>query len=183
MTSNVQRLLLCGALAQELPYGGSLEGPAPHHPFGPIKGAVGTGGERCPDMYTVPTVHLCQIDTPTKAGGYCLPEIDPLPLGNTVDNLETWYNDAFLSGLHQAAEISKHRSGHCFNCQKEGHHWHQCKETLFPELSNQADREREERKKKALNPQGGIGMKGGHAPTPLARIGLAPPQVPDAPTQ
>ena len=33
---NVQRLLLCGALARELPYGGSLEGPAPHHPFGPI---------------------------------------------------------------------------------------------------------------------------------------------------
>ena len=42
---NVQRLLLCGALARELPYGGSLEGPAPHHPFGPIEGAVGVGGE------------------------------------------------------------------------------------------------------------------------------------------
>ena len=66
---NVQRLLLCGALAREPPYGGSLEGPAPHHPFGPIEGAVGAGGEQCPDTYTVPTVHLCQIDTPTKAGG------------------------------------------------------------------------------------------------------------------
>ena len=65
---NVQRLLLCGALAQELPYGGSLEGPAPHHPFGSIEGAVGAGGERCPDMYMVPTIHLCQIDTPTEAG-------------------------------------------------------------------------------------------------------------------
>ena len=42
---NVQRLLLCGALAREPPYGGSLEGPAPHHPFGPIEGTVGTGGE------------------------------------------------------------------------------------------------------------------------------------------
>ena len=42
---NVQRLLLCGALARELPYGGSLEGPAPHHPFGPIEGTVGAGGE------------------------------------------------------------------------------------------------------------------------------------------
>ena len=58
-----------GALARELPYGGSLEGPAPHHPFGPIEGAVGAGGEQCPDTYTVPTVHLCQIDTPTEAGG------------------------------------------------------------------------------------------------------------------
>ena len=64
---NVQRLLLCGALAREPPYGGSLEGPAPHHPFGPIEGAVGAGGEQCPDTYTVPTIHLCQIDTPTKA--------------------------------------------------------------------------------------------------------------------
>ena len=42
---NVQRLLLCRALAQEPPYGGSLEGPAPHHPFGLIEGAVGAGGE------------------------------------------------------------------------------------------------------------------------------------------
>ena len=66
-------------------------------------------------------------------------------------------------------EISKHRSGHCFNCQKEGHHWCQCKEILSPELqelSDQQDREREERKKKALNPRGGMGMRGGHAPTP-----------------
>ena len=41
----VQRLLLCGALAREPPCGGSLEGPAPHHPFGPIEGAAGEGGE------------------------------------------------------------------------------------------------------------------------------------------
>ena len=42
---NVQRLLLRGALARELPYGGSPEGPAPYHPFGLIEGAVGAGGE------------------------------------------------------------------------------------------------------------------------------------------
>ena len=45
VSKNVQRLLLFGALAREPPCGGSLEGPAPHHPFGPIEGAVGTGGE------------------------------------------------------------------------------------------------------------------------------------------
>ena len=114
-----------------------------------------------------------------------VPQIDPPPLGNTVDTLEMWYNDGFLIGLCQAAEISKHGSGRCFNCQKEGHHWHQCKETLSPELqelSDWQDREREERKK-ALNPQGGMGMKGGHAPTPLAGISPAPPQAPDAPAQ
>ena len=115
-----------------------------------------------------------------------VPEIDPPSLGNTVDALEMWYNDGFLIGLRQAAEISEHRSGRCFNCQKEGHHWHQCKEVLFPELqdlSNQQDREREERKKRSLNPQGGVGMKGGHAPTPLVGISPALPQAPDTPAQ
>ena len=113
-----------------------------------------------------------------------MPKINPQPLGDTVDALEMWYNDGFLIGLHQATEISKHRSGHCFNCQ-EGHRWHQCKilSSELQELSNRQDREREERKKKALNPRGGMGMKGGHAPTLLVGISLVLPQVPDTPTQ
>ena len=115
-----------------------------------------------------------------------VPEVDPPPLGNTMDALESWYNDRFLIGLRQATEISEDRNGHCFNCQKEGHHWRQCKEPLSPELqdlSDKQDREREERQKKALNPQGGMGMKRGHAPTPLVGVSLAPPQTPDAPAQ
>ena len=129
------------------------------------------------------TVRPAQLDA---APAEVVPEIDPPPLGDTVDALETWYNDGFLIGLCQAAEISEHRSGRCFNCQKEGHRWRQCKEILSPELqelSDRQDREREERKKKALNPRGGVGMKGGHAPTLLAGISLALPQVPDTPTQ
>ena len=127
-------------------------------------------------------VRPAQLDT---APAEVVPKIDPPPLGDTVDALKMWYNDGFLIGLCQAAEISEHRSGHCFNCQ-EGHRWRQCKETLSPELqelSDQQDREREERKKKALNPRGGMGMKGGHAPTPLAGISPAPPQAPNAPAQ
>ena len=80
---------------------------------------------------------------------------DSAPLNNTLDTLETWYNDGFLIGLRQAAEVSKLRHGHCFNCQKEGHRWHQCKEPLSPELqevSDQQDRECEDRKKRSLNP-------------------------------
>ena len=76
-----------------------------------------------------------------------VPETDPLLVGNTMYALESWYNDGFLIGLRQAAEISKHRHGHCFNCQKEGHRWHQCKEPLSPELqevSDQQDRECED---------------------------------------
>ena len=109
------------------------------------------------------TVRPAQLDA---APAEVVPEIDPPLLGDTVNALEMWYNDGFLIGLRQATEISEHRSGHCFNCQKEGHRWCQCKETLSPELqelSDRQDREREERKKKALNPRGGVGMKGGHA--------------------
>ena len=113
------------------------------------------------------TVRPAQLDAdPTEA----VPKADSVPLTDTMDTLETWYNDRFLIGLHQAAEVSELRHGCCFNCQKEGHHWHKCKEPLSPELqevSDQQDREREDRKKTALNPRGGMGMKGGHAPIPL----------------
>ena len=98
-----------------------------------------------------------------------------------MEALESWYNDGFLIGLRQAAEISEYRSGHCFNCQKEGHCWCQCKE--LQELSDKQDRERDEWKKKALNHQGGMGVKGGHAHTSLAGVNLVAPQVPGAPTQ
>ena len=104
------------------------------------------------------------------------PEADAPIFDNTVDALESWYNDGFLIGLRQAATISESRSGCCFNCQKEGHYWLQ-------ELSDQQDREREEWKKRSLNPKGGVGAKGGHAPTPLVGANLALPQVPGAPAQ
>ena len=129
------------------------------------------------------TVHPAQLDAdPTEAAL----EADPVPLTDTLDALETWYNDGFLIGLRQATEVSKLRHGHSFNCQKEGHRWRQCKEPLSPELqqvSDQQDREREDRKKRALNLRGGMGMKGGHAPIPLAGVSPAPPQVPGIPTQ
>ena len=129
------------------------------------------------------TICPAQLDAdPTEA----TPEANPVPLTNTLDALETWYNDGFLIGLRQAAEVNELRHGRCFNCQKEGHRWHQCKEPLSPELqevSDHQDREREDRKKRALNPRGGVGMKGGHAPIPLAGVSPAPPQAPGIPAQ
>ena len=70
---NVQGLLLHGALARELPYGGTPEGPAQYYPFGSTEGAVGSGGERCFDTYLIPSIYICQIDTATKAGGTLSP--------------------------------------------------------------------------------------------------------------
>ena len=82
------------------------------------------------------TVHPAQLDA---APAEAVPEIDSPLLGNTLDALESWYNDGFLIGLCQAAEISEHRQGCCFNCQKEGHCWCQCKETLSQELQELSD--------------------------------------------
>ena len=120
-------------------------------------------------------VHPAQLDADSTEA---VPEVDSVPLNDTLDALETWYNDGFLIGLRQATEVSKLRHGRCFNCQKEGHHWHQCKEPLsleLQEVSNQQDRECEDRKKRSLNPRGGVGTKGGHAPILLAGASPAPP--------
>ena len=57
---------------------------------------------------------------------------------------------------------------------------------LSPELqevSDQQDRECEDRKKKALNPRGGMGMKGGHAPTPLVVVSPVLSQASGDPAQ
>ena len=50
------------------------------------------------------TVRPAQLDAdPTEV----TPEADPVPLTDTLDALETWYNDGFLMGLRQAAEVSE----------------------------------------------------------------------------
>ena len=79
-----------------------------------------------------------QLDAPLVEG---TPEAEHLPTTDMLDNLETWYNDGFLIGLCQAALISEQQHNHCFNCQKEGHHWCECKETLSPELQELADKQ------------------------------------------
>ena len=50
------------------------------------------------------TVRPAQSDAdPTEAA----PEADSVPLTDTLDALETWYNDRFLIGLRQATEVSE----------------------------------------------------------------------------
>ena len=124
------------------------------------------------------TVCPAQLDTAQVEAAH---EADTPTFDDTVDALESWYNNGFLIGLWQAAAISKSRSGRCFNCQKDGHYWCQCKETLSPEpqeLSNQIDREREEQKKRSLNTKGGHGSKG--RPHPYTLSGSQPGATPGA---
>ena len=100
------------------------------------------------------------------------PKVDAPTFHDTVDALESWYNDGFLIGLWQAATIIESRSGRCFNCQKEGHYWCQCKETLSRELqelfrsTRQGARGTEE---KVFKPQGGHGNEGRPCPYTLSR--------------
>ena len=76
-------------------------------------------------------VHPTQLDAGQAEAA---PKADPSMFDDTIDALESWYNDGFLIGLRQAAEISEFWSGRCFNCQKEGHHWRKCKEPLSPDF-------------------------------------------------
>ena len=105
--------------------------------------------EKRNDGYTVCPAQLDADSTKVA------PKVNPAPLNDTLDTLKTWYNDGFLIGLRQAAKVSKLRHGCCIYCQKEGHHWLQCKEPLsleLQEVSDQQDREHEDRKKRSLNP-------------------------------
>ena len=110
-----------------------------------------------------------------------------MPLTDTSDALETWYNDRFLIGLRQAAlRLANSDTGTALIARRKATVGINVRSPFPPELqevSDQQDREREDRKKRALNPRGGVGMKGGHAPIPLVGVSLAPPQAPGVPTQ
>ena len=102
--------------------------PAEHHHQQPP-------AEKRNDGYTV---HPAQLDVDSVEAA---PEVDSTPSNDTLDALKTWYNNGFLIGLRQAAEVRELRHGRCFNCQKEGHHWRQCKEPLSPELQEVSDQQ------------------------------------------
>ena len=104
------------------------------------------------------------------------PEADAPTFDDTVDALESRYNDGFLIPP-KLLRLANPRVAIASTTRKKVT-WCQCKETLSPELqelSDQQDREQEEWKEKIFKPQGGVGVKGGHAPTPLVGASLAPP--------
>ena len=114
-----------------------------------------------------------QASANKRADGYtlCLTQLDAKPkevvpeptLTATFlkddDILERWYSDGFLIRLRQATEISEYCNGKCFNCKKEGHHWHQCQEPLsleLQELAEKHDKEHKECEQRALNHWGAL---------------------------
>ena len=128
-------------------------------------------------------VHPTQLDAEPSGEEHEADAIFP-SFFDDDDVLKTWYNDRFLIGLRQAAEISKYCNGRCCNCQKEGHHWCQCKEPLSPELQELADKQDQackEHEQKTLNLQGGARVKEGCTPAPLVGANPAVPQAAGAP--
>ena len=82
-------------------------------------------------------------------------EPDPSPT-NEIDPDEIYNEGYYVAVINMANEADKW--GRCFNCGKEGHRWAECKEPLKESLK--LAKERANRKKQALNRDGGVGTKG-----------------------
>ena len=92
------------------------------------------------------------------------PDLSPT---NDIDPDEIYDEGYYVAVINTANEADKW--GCCFNCGKEGHRWAECKEPLKESLK--LAKERANRKKQGLNPDGGVGMKGAHPPPP--QMGMA----------
>ena len=83
-----------------------------------------------------------------------------LPPSCDIDLGEIYDNGCYVAIISMAKEAKKW--GRCFNYGEEGHHWAHCTE-LLKESLKQA-KERVNRKKQALNRDGGAGAKGAWPP-------------------
>ena len=86
-------------------------------------------------------------------------EPDPSPT-NEIDPDEIYDEGYYVAVINTANEANKW--GRCFNCGKEGHRWAECKEPLKESLK--LAKERANRKKQALNWDGGVRTKGAQPP-------------------
>ena len=85
------------------------------------------------------------------------PDLSPT---NDIDLDEIYDEGYYVAVINMANEANKW--GCCFNCGKEGHRWAECKEPLKESL--RLAKERANRKKQALNRDGGVGTKGAQPP-------------------
>ena len=80
---------------------------------------------------------------------------------------EDVYDEGYYIGvINTADEMSRHLRL-CFNCGRGGHYWEDCTEPLKDSLKQakeRVNREIRENQEKQLNPNGGAGGKGAHAP-------------------
>ena len=97
-------------------------------------------------------VRHTNVQIPDQGGD----EPDPSPT-NEIDLDEIYNEGYYVAVINMANEADK-----CFNCGKEGHRWAECKEPLKESLK--LAKQRANRKKQALNRDGGVGTKGAQPP-------------------
>ena len=84
---------------------------------------------------------------------------------------EEAYDEGYYIGVINTADEMSQRLRLCFNCGRGGHYWADCTEPLKESLrlaKERVNRETRNGQDKQLNPNGGAGGKGAHAPQPMS---------------
>ena len=129
--------------------------PKPHHTDSGNKNTSHYNKNSTYDKPRAYTVRHTDVQIPDQGGD----EPDPSPT-NEIDPDEIYDEGYYVAIINTANEADKW--GRCFNCGKEGHRWAECKEPLKESLK--LAKERANRKKQALNRDGGVGTKGARPP-------------------
>ena len=129
--------------------------PKPHHTDGGNKNASHYNKNSTYDKPRAYTVRHTNVQIPDQRGDE--PDLSPT---NDIDPDEIYDEGYYVAVINTANKADKW--GRCFNCGKEGHRWAECKEPLKESLK--LAKERANRKKQALNRDGGVGMKGARPP-------------------
>ena len=129
--------------------------PKPHHTDSGNKNTSHYNKNSTYDKPRAYTVRHTDVQIPDQRGDE--PDLSPT---NDIDPDEIYDEGYYVAVINTANEADKW--GRCFNCGKEGHRWAECKEPLKESLK--LAKERANRKKQALNRDGGVGMKGARPP-------------------
>ena len=129
--------------------------PKPHHTDSGNKSTSHYNKNSTYDKPRVYTVRHTDVQIPDQGGDE--PDLSPT---NDIDPDEIYDEGYYIAVINTANEADKW--GRCFNCGKEGHRWAECKEPLKESLK--LVKERANRKKQALNRDGGVRTKGAWPP-------------------
>ena len=129
--------------------------PKPHHTDSGNKNTSHYNKNLTYDKPRAYTVRHTDVQIPDQGGDE--PDLSPT---NDINPDEIYDEGYYVAIINTANEADKW--GRCFNCGKEGHRWAECKEPLKESLK--LAKERANRKKQALNQDGGVGTKGAQPP-------------------
>ena len=129
--------------------------PKPHHTDSGNKNTSHYNKSSTYDKPRAYTVRHTDVQIPDQGGDE--PDLSPT---NDINPDEIYDEGYYVAMINTANEADKW--GRCFNCGKEGHRWAECKEPLKESLK--LAKERANRKKQALNRDGGVRTKGARPP-------------------